>query len=67
MCVSVIRAFESDEEHEKCYELIDEELFPFLNGDDEVIKELQEKICRLQISRIISGNTGIIRYIITRM
>ena len=27
----------------KCYELIDEELFPFLNGDDEVIKELQEK------------------------
>lgn len=43
VCVSVIRAFESDEEHEKCYELIDEELFPFLNGDDEVIKELQEK------------------------
>ena len=27
----------------KRYELIDEELFPFLNGDDEVIKELQEK------------------------
>lgn len=24
----------------KRYELIDEELFPFLNGDDEVIKEL---------------------------
>ena len=27
----------------KRYELIDEELFPFLNGDDEVIKDLQEK------------------------